>query len=110
MPVTSDAQDHSTVEIVPGIRPVAPWRVVSVDALEGFRLKVRFVDGLEGLVHMKDLIRSNRAGVFASLRDPAVFAQVHLAMGAVTWPGGIDVAPDAMHDEIERHGEWTPAP
>jgi hypothetical protein len=24
--------------------------------------------------------------------------------GAVTWPNGVDLAPDAMHDDIERNG------
>lgn len=110
MSSTSNAQDHSATEIVPEIRPVASWRVVSVEPLEGYRLKVRFVDGLEGLVHMRDLVFSDRAGVFASLRDTAAFDQVHLVMGAVTWPGEIDIAPDAMHDEIERQGEWTLEP
>jgi hypothetical protein len=32
---------------------------------------------------------------------------VFLDLGAVSWPGEIDLAPDAMHDEIEAHGEWV---
>jgi hypothetical protein len=27
--------------------------------------------------------------------------------GAVTWPGDIDLAPDAMYREIKRSGEWV---
>jgi hypothetical protein len=50
--------------------------------------------------------RSRRAGVFAALADPDVFAQGHVEFGAVTWPGEIDLAPDAMHDEIEKNGVW----
>jgi hypothetical protein len=26
--------------------------------------------------------------------------------GAVTWPGEIDLAPDAMYAEIKRGGHW----
>ena len=51
-------------------------------------------------------MRSPRAGVFAALADPDVFAQVHVEFGAVTWPGELDLARDAMHDEIEKNGVW----
>jgi hypothetical protein len=44
--------------------------------------------------------------VFEPLRDPAVFSRASVQLGAVEWPGGVDLAPDAMHDEIRRNGEW----
>jgi hypothetical protein len=28
--------------------------------------------------------------------------------GAVTWAGDLDLAPDAMYDEIKAAGHWTP--
>jgi hypothetical protein len=46
-------------------------------------------------------------GVFAPLRDPEVFAQARVALGAVEWPGGPDLAPDAMYDAIREHGRWV---
>lgn len=49
------------------------------------------------------------AGVFAALADPAVFAQVTVEHGAVTWPGEIDLAPDSMHAAIAATGEWMPS-
>jgi len=79
-----------------------PWRVAAVEALPGFRLDVRFGDGTEGTVDLKALIHSPDAGVFASLADPALFAQAYIEYGAVTWPGEIDLAPDAMYAEIKK--------
>jgi hypothetical protein len=79
-----------------------PWRVVAVDALPDFRLHVRFVDGTEGTVDLTALIGSPGAGVFAALTDPSLFNQVFVEHGAVTWPGEIDLAPDAMYAEIKR--------
>lgn len=26
--------------------------------------------------------------------------------GVLTWPGELDLAPDAMHDAISLHGKW----
>ena len=44
--------------------------------------------------------------IFAPLRDPEVFRQVRVEMGAVAWPNGADLAPDAMYDNIRAHGHW----
>jgi hypothetical protein len=55
---------------------------------------------------MSGLIHSTKAGVFAALADPSLFAQVKLDYGAVAWPEELDLAPDAMHAAIKEHGEW----
>ncbi|SOD39818.1 DUF2442 domain-containing protein [Nitrosovibrio sp. Nv4] len=106
MHTTSVTKEDIASSIVPPIQVKAPWRVKAVEALDGYRLHVRFIDGLEGEVNMGDRIRSPRAGVFAVLADRDVFAQVFLELGAVTWPGEIDLAPDAMYDEIKKNGVW----
>lgn len=87
--------------------PRSPWRVVAVEALPAFRLKVRFLDGSEGTVDMSARVRSADPGVFAVLADPARFAEVFVDYGVVTWPGEIDLAPDAMHRAILAAGEWV---
>lgn len=103
----SNADENSPVALVPEIVPQSPWRVTAVDVLPGYRLKVAFVDGLKGVVDMSGLIHSRKAGVFAALADPLKFAQVKIEHGAVTWPGELDLAPDAMHTAIQEHGEWV---
>jgi hypothetical protein len=102
----SNAGEHSSAALIPEQTPRSPWRVVSVKVLHGLRLRVDFADGLTGVVDMAGLVRSPRAGVFAALEDPALFAQVRLEYGAVTWPGELDLAPDAMYAESQKHGEW----
>lgn len=99
---TNTAEDCS-----PGVTPTTSWRVAEVTVLPGYQLQVRFLDGMEGSVDMSRLIFSDKAGVFALLRDATLFAQAHLELGAVTWPGEIDLAPDAMYREIRKHGKWV---
>lgn len=41
------------------------------------------------------------------LHELALFEQVAAIDGVVTWPGELDLAPDAMHDEIRRSGQWV---
>jgi hypothetical protein len=88
------------------VRPQAPWRVAEVEALPDFRLRVRFNDGAEGTVEMAQFVKSESAGVFTALRNEKLFAQVRVVLGAVTWPGDLDLAPDAMHRAIKEHGKW----
>ena len=90
--------------ITPGIASTAPWRLTKVKALLNYALEVEFIDGTHGFVEMRDLIMSDRSGVFVALKDITLFNQVYLEYGAVTWPGEIDLAPDAMHCEIKRKG------
>ena len=40
-------------------------------------------------------------------KDPAFFCRAYLDSGVVTWPGDIDIAPDAMYREIKQHGQWV---
>jgi hypothetical protein len=74
--------------------------VIEAKPLAGFRLHVRFEDGIEGEVEMTDLIRFE--GVFAPLRDPARFSEVrvHPELGTVYWPNGADLDPDVLYARI----------
>ena len=94
-------------ETVPPIVCKQPDDVAEVEALDRFRLRVRFHDGVEGHVNMNSLVHSPRAGVFAALADPARFAKAYVQYGAVTWPDELDLAPDAMYAEIKKTGEWV---
>jgi hypothetical protein len=83
----------------------AYWRVTEVRVVGDYAVFVRFKDGLEGVVRF---LPGFFRGVFSHLKDPAQFRQVTVVGGAVTWPGELDLAPDAMHDEIkQRGGEWV---
>ena len=77
------------------------WDVVEVKPLENLSLFVRFADGLAGEVRFTS---EHLTGVFTPLNDPAFFKQVYLGRGAVAWPGQIDLAPDAMYQEIKGKG------
>jgi Protein of unknown function (DUF2442) len=107
MRTESNANENSPTTLAEEVAPRSPWRVTEVEALSGFRLRVAFSDGLTGVVDISGLVHSPKAGVFAALSDPSLFAKVTLAYGAVAWPGELDLAPDAMHDAIQEHGEWS---
>ncbi|HEX7983262.1 MAG TPA: DUF2442 domain-containing protein [Duganella sp.] len=79
------------------------WDVKEVKVAGDFVLAVRFQDGLEGAV---EFLPSFFRGVFEHLASLAEFQKVHVVDGVVTWPGELDLAPDAMYAAIKRSGTW----
>lgn len=71
--------------------------VVEARPLGGYRVHLRFEDGVEADLDLGDLIHFE--GVFAPLRDPARFAElrVHPELGTICWPGGADFDPDVLY-------------
>lgn len=80
------------------------WDVTEVVSETHLTLFVRFSDGLSGRIRF---LPSHLVGVFAPLKKPDFFIKVFIHDGVVTWPDNIDLAPDAMHNEIKTHGEWV---
>ena len=81
------------------------WHVKRVEVRANNSLSVTFSDGTSGIVQF-ELSRFRDA--FAPLRDPAVFENVTIEHGALTWMNGtIDLAPDAMYDRVKKDGRWT---
>ncbi len=88
-----------------GIVPTAPWRLKTVKPLVDYELEVEFNDGTHGFVEMTQLIMSREAGVFSALKNKDIFNKAYLEYGVITWPGEIDLAPDAIHDDIKKNGK-----
>ena len=74
-------------------------RIISARPLSGFRLQVAFNDGLAGIFSVEP---ERRGGVFLKLLEPQIFNAVSINQdfGCVEWPGGIDLCPTAMHEEM----------
>ncbi len=80
----------------------AYWRVSEVRVIEDRAVWVRFADGLEGVVRFPpDFFQ----GVFSPLSAPEKFREISVVGGIVTWPGGLDIAPDTMYDEVKLQAE-----
>lgn len=78
------------------------WDVLEARVLEHGSFHVRFADGLEGIVRFSP---SAYRGVFERLLDPDLFNRLCVKEYFVTWPGELDLAPDALHENIKQSGE-----
>jgi len=109
MQPNANPENNRTPEVEPTIRHTVAWRLTSVTALPDARLRVTFVDGTTGEVHMRAFLADPKLDgtVFEPLRNPALFAQAQIVLGATQWPNGADLAPDAMYDAIRERGVWV---
>ena len=109
MQPTDASEADRASEVVPAVRPTAAWRVTSVEVRPDARLRVRFVDGTAGDVEMRRFLQGGEVvgTVFEPLRDPGFVALATVVSGAVQWPNGADLAPDAMDDAIRAQGVWS---
>jgi hypothetical protein len=80
------------------------YDVINIAIPEHLRIRITFRDGLTGEVRFSE---SHLTGVFESLKNPEIFNQARCDHGFVEWPGEIDLAPDAMHEEIGKNGCWV---
>lgn len=74
-------------------------RVVGVEVLDDYLLRLTFEDGLVGDV---SFVGRQWRGVFEPFKDPKVFAQVQIdpQFGTTVWPvHGLDMAPETLHDK-----------
>jgi hypothetical protein len=78
-------------------------RVVAVEPLEGWRLRLTFTDDLVREVDLSDDLWGQMA---EPLRDPDYFRQVRVdpELGTVVWPNGYDLDPDVLHGDFKPVG------
>jgi hypothetical protein len=73
-------------------------QVSRVTPLPNYRLEIEFQDGVYGTLDLSDRLFGE---MFEPLRDEAVFRKVALdEFGAICWPNGADLAPDAIHQKL----------
>lgn len=77
-------------------------RIRTVEALDGFVLRLVFDDGAMCEV---DLEAELWGPVFEPLhKDPQLFRQVRVddELGTIVWPNGADMDPDVLHGEVRQ--------
>jgi hypothetical protein len=74
--------------------------VVEVRLVSGYRVWVRFDDGVRGEVDLSELVVFD--GIFEPLRDPERFREVavHPEFGVLTWPNGADIDSEVLYSWV----------
>jgi hypothetical protein len=73
-------------------------RITNVKVLPGYRLELKFDDGISGTVDLSEAVGK---GVFTLWHDPLAFNQVRIgSSGELVWGDRIDLCPDALYLKV----------
>jgi hypothetical protein len=70
-------------------------QVIKAKHVSGYIVATRFDDGTEKHV---DISQWFRGPVFKPLKDPKFFSKFFVEGGALAWPNGVDIAPEALYE------------
>ncbi len=70
-------------------------RVVDVDYIKDYTLRVTFSDGVKKIVDLQKYLTGD---VFGELLDPAKFIQYGLTRVTIEWANGADLAPEFLYE------------
>ncbi|HZD12399.1 MAG TPA: DUF2442 domain-containing protein [Candidatus Binatus sp.] len=74
--------------------------IVEATPLDGYRVHLRFEDGVAGELDLSSIIRFE--GIFAALKDLGRFRElsVHPDLGTIYWPNGADLDPVVLYARV----------
>ena len=77
--------------------------VIEARPIGGYRVFVRFDDGVEGEIDLSSLMIFE--GLFAPLKTADRFAELRVNpdLGTICWPNGADIAPEALYEALLQH-------
>ena len=83
-------------------------RLESAEYAGGYRIRLRFADGLAGEI---DLAGELWGEVFEPLKDPAIFSRFRIdtEWNTISWETGADLAPEYLYERAAQPGLATAA-
>ncbi len=74
-------------------------RIVAVEPIENYQLKVTLSDGRQGIFDVKPYLE---IGVFQELKDPTYFKRVKVAYDGIMWPNEQDLSPETIEFKMRK--------
>jgi hypothetical protein len=74
-------------------------KIISVDPMEDYKLRIEFSNGRKGIFDVSPYIEK---GVFVELKDRTYFRCVRPAFGGVMWPHEQDFSAETIEYELQE--------
>ena len=73
-------------------------RPIAVEPREGYKIWLRYEDGVEGEVDLSDIPLT---GIFEAWKDMSFFESVHISeFDAIAWSEDLEMCPDSLYIEV----------
>ncbi len=75
--------------------------IVKAEYVRGYNIRVKFDDGTQKTV---DFSQWFKGPVFEPIKDVKNFQEFFIEAGTITWPFGVDIAPEAIYstEDIQK--------
>jgi len=74
--------------------------IVSIKYKREYVYFIEFDDGKGGEIDFSEYFE--KGPVFKPLKDPLFFKKAKIDGGTISWPNGVDVAPETLYSKISR--------
>ncbi|MBI1870562.1 MAG: DUF2442 domain-containing protein [Chlamydiae bacterium] len=76
--------------------------VVKAEYVENFKIRVFFNDKIEGIVDLHEMVHHDHRSIVKELKDEKRFKKFKVEMDTIVWENGLDLAPEFLHDKVQR--------
>lgn len=73
-------------------------KVIEAKHIEDYQLQLKFNDGFEAIVDLKEKVYSDHRKIFHALQDVDYFKQFELDRWTIRWSNELDLAPEFLYD------------
>jgi hypothetical protein len=80
------------------------WIIDAEKAKGTYKIRIKFNDGKNTIVDLKDTIENDRRPIIRDLLDINTFNSFIVAHDTICWKNGVDFAPEYLY-EIAKSGE-----
>jgi len=74
--------------------------VIDIKYLGKYVYSIKFDDGVEGNFDFSEYL--TRGPVFQALKDNKVFSKAMVEGGTISWPNGVDIAPETLYERLRN--------
>jgi len=87
---------------------IARVKIETIDALSGYRLRLFFSNGRQGIHDFVDMVQPSRP-MMEPLKDEALVQKTFVPFDVPTWPNDLDIDAIALYREMDAARERSSA-